>query len=252
MRRPLPADPATTVSPRGPEKPPRDTPLPLLPGSGVGVRWQAHWTCPRVQVSALSSSYRTAAAGNGLLGATPRRLLVFLGHCGGAGAAARGPAGCTGGAGRLGRPGLGPGGSAECSLPELPGAAITKGHQLGGFRQKCWLSQVVPAAETRPSRRRSPASIPGQETRAHVLQLTPGAENTNINKLINFQKSFVLPLLTRQSLQLSPQPPCGAAPRLTPTLACSSLPAHPLGAEVTRSEGVPGSHRAENSPHQFS
>ena len=85
-----------------------------------------------------------------------------------------------------------------------------------------------------------------------MLQPRPGAENTNINKLINLQKSFVLPLLTRQSLQLSPQPPYGAAPRLTPTLARSSLPAHPLGAEVTRSEGVPGNHQAENSPRQFS
>ena len=121
LRRPLPADPAATVSPRGPEKPPRDTPLPLLLGSGVGVRWQAHWTCPRVHVSALSSSYRTAGAGNGLLGATPRRLLVFLGHCGGAGGS------CSGncwlhwrsGEGRAPRPGPPGGGLSAARLSFL-------------------------------------------------------------------------------------------------------------------------------------
>ena len=41
--------------------------------------------------------------------------------------------------GGSGTPAWAPGGRTECSPPELPGAAVTKGHQLGGFRQKWWL-----------------------------------------------------------------------------------------------------------------
>ena len=221
MRRPLLADPAGTVSPRGPEKPLGTPCSPCPPGSGVRGQGSlpgspdvptGSGVCSELIIH--NSCHRKRSSGG------DSKVFASLSGPLGAGAAARETAGYTGGAGRVWRPSLGPQGSAECSPPECPGAAVTKDHRRGGFRQKCWLFPGGPVAKTRPSQCRSPGSTPGQGTRSHMLQLRPAAENINISRLINLQRSSVLPLLTRQSLHLSPQPPVGRLTPRLPTQAC--------------------------------
>lgn len=220
MRRPLLVDPAGTVSPRGPEKP-LGTPRSSCPrGQGSLPSSPDVPTCSGVcsELIIRNSRHRKRSSGGD--------SEVFAGLSG-----PLGDRGCCSGncwlhwrSGECRAPQPGPPGSAECSPPEFPGAAVTKAHQRGGFRQKCWLFPGGPVAKTRPSQCRSPGSTPGQGARSHMLQLRPGAENIHISRLVNLQRSSVLPLLTRQSLRLSPQPPVGwLTPRL-PAQACQPTP----------------------------